>query len=267
MTDVLHGEVVGFRCWRVHGGRLLPLTQNPALRWEPGWNRAWCLRDPAHVAPVHECECGLYAYHEPGPTTLSPMAMSILGMSILGAPVVAGAVLARGELEVHPRGFRASEARVIALLQTSWVDDLPGLAARFGVPIVDDLELATADFSVVPKSMRPQSVASSDHTFTWVHISHSAISATSKTQYDNFAVNLRKLGGTLRQASITMLNAGAGQAWTTHESRYPPQECCAICGDPFDDKRPARERFEHHRRRLVHARGCHRGRGRLGLPR
>lgn len=98
----------------VHLG--LTSLANSAYSWEPGKNRATCLRS-VHGAPAPGCSCGLHACHE-----LSAVAwLTRTGLKLRGL-VVLTAVAGTGIVRIHERGWRAQFARIVA-----FSDELPGL--------------------------------------------------------------------------------------------------------------------------------------------
>lgn len=109
--------VVGFRAWRIVGGRLL--SPYIPCRWEgrvmhavcfdanrrlfaPAVRRGW-LTEP-HESPHPQCQCGVYAYHRPG-------AQAYYGEWELAE----GVVSVWGRIEAHRDGLRAEHARIEAL--------------------------------------------------------------------------------------------------------------------------------------------------------
>src|SRR5688572_5139919 len=68
--------------------------------WLPGVNQAYCIGGP-HRAPAQGCHCGFNAWHDPQPD--------------YEEGYLQGAIAARGHLEVHYDGFRAEQAKIIAL--------------------------------------------------------------------------------------------------------------------------------------------------------
>lgn len=140
MTDVpLYTEcVIGYRQWRLADWVLGPISIGDP--WRPGVNRAACkqygepcdnpkcemckhLRGESHKAPAEECDCGLYALHEP------PVSY--------GDEYVVGAVAAWGDLRVHHDGFRAEYAQIVALVACEpHTTDLSAVASTYGVPVV-----------------------------------------------------------------------------------------------------------------------------------
>jgi hypothetical protein len=160
----LAAPVVAFRSWRLARGRLMspfiPCT------WQGRVMRATCYDanrtltrgvgwlDEPHASPHEACQCGIYAYHTPGPR-------SWFG----DAYWCEGVVSAWGRLVVHPDGFRAEHARVEALavpdgLERVGVEQVHRAAAALAIPVIphDGLEaFARALGGGVPESLRPQS--------------------------------------------------------------------------------------------------------------
>jgi hypothetical protein len=122
--------VVAFRSWRLAG----ELLMSPFIpcRWEGAEMHAECydanrglLRgvgwlDEPHESPDEACQCGIYAYHTPGPRSWFGEAYWCEGV-----------VSAWGRLVVHGDGFRAEHARVEALA-------VPGSVAAYGAAAVHD---------------------------------------------------------------------------------------------------------------------------------
>ena len=110
----LFAPVVAFRKWRITGGRL----RSPYIpcRWDGRVMHAECYDanrvltrgegrlDKPHASPHPDSQCGIYAYHGPGPRTY-------YGESWWCEGVIA----AWGRIEVHADGLRAEHARVEAL--------------------------------------------------------------------------------------------------------------------------------------------------------
>jgi hypothetical protein len=161
----LAAAVVAFRSWRVAGERLM----SPFIpcRWEGRVMHATCfdanrtltrgvgwLEEP-HASPHEACQCGIYAYHTPGPR-------SWFG----DAYWCEGVVSAWGRLVVHPDGFRAEHARVEALAVPEGLERVGAAhagraAAGLEVPLIahDDLEdFATRLGGGVPEALRPAPV-------------------------------------------------------------------------------------------------------------
>jgi hypothetical protein len=158
----LAAPVVAFRSWRLAGGRLM----SPFIpcRWNGRVMRATCFDanrsltrgvgwlDEPHDSPHEACQCGIYAYHTPGPRSWFGEAYWCEGV-----------VSAWGRLVVHDDGFRAEHARVEALA-------VPGGVAAYGaaaveraatwlrVPVIPHGELEAFAAGLgggVPASLRP----------------------------------------------------------------------------------------------------------------
>ena len=108
--------------------------------------------DEPHASPHEACQCGIYAYHTPGPRSWFGEAYWCEGV-----------VSAWGRLVVHVDGFRAEHARVEALAVP---DPLPRIGAahvhraaeRLGIPVVahEELESFAAGLGGgVPAALRP----------------------------------------------------------------------------------------------------------------
>jgi hypothetical protein len=124
-VPVYHHELVGFRCWRVPFGAPSLRAASSNHAWRPGVNEAACTQSD-HAVPDPQCQCGLYAFHQPTPLNAFPREL-------------AGAIAASGDIEVYEDGFRAQYARIIALAR---LPDMPittrdaeVVAARYRVPL------------------------------------------------------------------------------------------------------------------------------------
>jgi hypothetical protein len=156
----LVAPVVAFRSWRLAGDQLV----SPFIpcRWDGRVMHATCYDanrtltrgvgwlDAPHDSPHEGCQCGIYAYHVPGPRSWFGEAYWCEGV-----------VSAWGRLVVHLDGFRAEHARVEALAIPEGLDRLGprqvrAAAESLGVPVVDDLEAYAATLGGgVPASLRP----------------------------------------------------------------------------------------------------------------
>ena len=158
----LAAAVAAFRSWRVAGERLL----SPFIpcRWEGRVMHATCYDanrtltrgvgwlDEPHASPHEACQCGIYAYHTPGPRSWFGEAYWCEGV-----------VSAWGRLVVHPDGFRAEHARVEALavppgLEGSGAAHVERAAHELGVQLIPHGQLE--DFAArlgggVPEALRP----------------------------------------------------------------------------------------------------------------
>lgn len=148
--------VVGFRKFKLADWVLGPL--NYGYPWRPGENTARCLPKqdtlwghgyqqdrPGHEhAPHKDCHCGLNAFFEPH--------------DIKEGGDVTAAVIGWGDMRVHPDGWRAEKARIVALLNNSL--NLDEVARLYNVPIVVDMEalqMKASEFGTpLPKSLRPK---------------------------------------------------------------------------------------------------------------
>ncbi len=159
----LAAAVVAFRSWRLAGERLM----SPFIpcRWQHRVMHAACFDanrrltrgvgwlDGPHESPHEACQCGIYAYHTPGPRSWFGEAYWCEGV-----------VSAWGRLVVHNDGFRAEHARVEALavppgLRAFGARHVDRAAGALSVPVVphDELEDFAAGLGGgVPPSLLPQ---------------------------------------------------------------------------------------------------------------
>lgn len=112
-TPLVAGPLYGLRTWVVVGApgdeRLAgPHSGTP---WPAGaaWMVATCAVDPAHVAPEHDCICGLHALHPD---------LANARQVLSARREIAGVVECDGAIEVHPDGFRAERGRPYAFVRT-----------------------------------------------------------------------------------------------------------------------------------------------------
>jgi hypothetical protein len=161
----LAAPVVAFRSWRLAAGRLM----SPFIpcRWSGRVMHAACYDgnrvltrgagwlDEPHGSPHEACQCGIYAYHTPGPRSWFGEAYWCEGV-----------VSAWGRLVVHRDGFRAEHARVEALAVPDGLDRIGGAqveraAAELAVPVVphDELEDFAAGLGGgVPAALLPSTI-------------------------------------------------------------------------------------------------------------
>ena len=167
MTDAaavpdLVEPVVGFRAWRIVGGRLLspyiPCRWDGRVMHAECWpanrtlthGRGW-LAEP-HTSPHPACQCGVYAYHRPG-------AQTYYGEW----EWVEGVVSVWGRVEAHRDGLRAEHARVEALVRPPASEAgrrarVEAIAARLGCDLIarEDLREAAARYGgPLPSSLLP----------------------------------------------------------------------------------------------------------------
>ena len=155
----LVAPVVAFRSWRLAGDQLV----SPFIpcRWDGRVMHATCYDanrtltrgvgwlDGPHDSPHEACQCGIYAYHAPGPRSWFGEAYWCEGV-----------VSAWGRLVVHADGFRAEHARVeaVAIPDGRGPAQVRAAAGRLGVPVVahEELEEFAAGLGGgVPSALRP----------------------------------------------------------------------------------------------------------------
>lgn len=178
MTKITE-PVVGVRWWVTGRIAMNPLglyscfasnTDQPIL-WEDKTNHAVCCANrytvlPRHACPIspgEHCFCGINAFYN---ATLS------LGLSaayaVSGVP---GIVRGWGRMRLHPEGWRAEHAEIMAMLSlpslrygAPKVDPAP-FAEAYGVPVIQFPSIHAADATLsefgaeVPKDMRPPAPA------------------------------------------------------------------------------------------------------------
>lgn len=131
-VPVVTSPVIGYRSWRIVQDPFnVPNALTPRFRgsvpWRPGTNTARCQKDLSHEAPVSDCMCGLYAYHDAGLT----------GADYVNGNVLVGAVVGWGAMEVYADGWRAEYARIVALANTVHSErTIREVAALYDVPVL-----------------------------------------------------------------------------------------------------------------------------------
>jgi len=111
------GELRGYRQFDLRPDGLYPRVHAKAGPWHGRLQRASCVLNPEHEAPLSSCTCGLYAWYLPGSATVTP------------GP--AGAVVAAsGRCILGDRGFRAASARIEAVALPGHLVWRPWAAAR-----------------------------------------------------------------------------------------------------------------------------------------
>lgn len=152
---------VGFRAWQLRGDYLHSLTQQTA--WTGVDQKAVCLLNKNHQAPVEGCSCGLYAHHE-----LEVLRDYCDYFRADHTFFLVGAVAMRGRLQIHHHGVRAEHMRLLTLSlldkhRPVTVDALAHHAAKkLGVPMVElEMleEIAAAYGSPVDPALRPAAPA------------------------------------------------------------------------------------------------------------
>jgi hypothetical protein len=116
-TDLVPGELRGFRQFRLAADGLYPLVHHASGPWDGELETARCSAGQAHRAPAAGCRCGLYAWYLPGSATVA------LGPA-------SAVVSARGRCILGDRGFRAAQARIEAVSLPALVRLSPRAAAR-----------------------------------------------------------------------------------------------------------------------------------------
>lgn len=124
---------LGFRVWsysRDSGILALCPVAYSNHHWKPGVNRAFCAKGPgggwrSHAAPAKGCTCGLHIYHK------------VETCNYFSGSLLHGVVIGWGKIALHPDGFRAQYARILAL---GCNDDTPmvatEIAQRYRVPLI-----------------------------------------------------------------------------------------------------------------------------------
>jgi hypothetical protein len=154
--------VVGFRDWRVEGGRLA--SRHLPMLWTERTMRAECFPtggyafaselDPhPHEAPGVSCSCGIYAWHRPQGE-----------FSVVDVRGVTGIVTLWGALQTYAEGMRAEYACVEALaVYDRWTPAkktlVGGIAAELGADLVELERLTEASREYgqpIPDEMLPQ---------------------------------------------------------------------------------------------------------------
>jgi hypothetical protein len=124
-TPLVAGPLYGLRTWVVVGapGEERLAGPHSGTPWPGGsaWLQATCARHPDHVAPEHDCVCGLHALHPDAANARQVLA---------ARREIAGVVECDGAIEVHPDGFRAERGRPYALVRTPLKN--PALFERLG---------------------------------------------------------------------------------------------------------------------------------------
>lgn len=122
------GSMYGIRRFEVSEEGWLTGAVLQSYIYEPGTNEALCLdreADPDHVIASAGCTCGFWAYNNP------------LRLGSREAGVVVGIVEGFGHVTYGPHGFRASKARIVAVIPSqSSHEALGGLPWRWPTRIL-----------------------------------------------------------------------------------------------------------------------------------
>ncbi|HLN77492.1 MAG TPA: hypothetical protein VK204_10645 [Nocardioidaceae bacterium] len=111
------GELRGFRQFELRADGLYPLVHSGVGPWDGRLERARCAAGSEHPSPASDCRCGLYAWYLPGSATVA------LGPA-------SAVVAARGRCILADRGFRAAQARIVAVTLPAVVRWNPVAASR-----------------------------------------------------------------------------------------------------------------------------------------
>ena len=134
MSDLVVGELRGYRAWRVSGGFLWALCTED--RWQSATDEADCDLSPVvggdHPAPFMGCGCGLYACYRA--TTVPPTVGQVFGV-----------VAVAGRVILATRGMKAERMTILALVTDDAVLD-EWLGERYGVPFYPSREALLADY-------------------------------------------------------------------------------------------------------------------------
>lgn len=163
--DTFFGSVIGFRAWHLDSntdGLVGPISK---VEWpteepirsvcEPPVTRTGQPITESHEhpiphhddAPYFDCDCGIYAWNSLNGEVWSYAAQPYAAI---------GAIVAWGRIQVHTGGFRAQNARVVALANPHLGSRAPGIgysalinrvALRYHVPVVPAGEL---DYAAEP---------------------------------------------------------------------------------------------------------------------
>lgn len=117
--------IIGYRGWRPNDQRLQLLSSANDYAWIPGENRASCWGNTRHVAPHPGCHCGMNAC-----SSLEEL-RELWGGTM---PPVYGVVLGYDDIQIHPNGWRAYKAEIVALadnpLGQVWAPEYGVLAVK-----------------------------------------------------------------------------------------------------------------------------------------
>lgn len=130
-AQLVTSEVFGVRSWLVDAySRLRPVhTNSNEIIWTPGVNNAVCPYDPCSRV-TDGCTCGFYAWtdYEAAKREVTNGTTDITNPITGGrrkVTSIAGAISALGEVMISTKGFRASQAKVVALV------DPPALVHKY----------------------------------------------------------------------------------------------------------------------------------------
>lgn len=114
------GSMYGIRRFEVNEKGWLTGAVRQTYIYQPGTNEALCLdwgSDPGHVVASTNCTCGFWAYNSP------------LRMGSRENGSIVGIIEGYGRVTYGPHGFRASKARIVAVIPSE-----SSLPAMGGLP-------------------------------------------------------------------------------------------------------------------------------------
>ena len=125
-VPVFKQPIIGFRKWNIDTQNGLLTSCTSHIPWQPGINYASGCQG-SHPSPGPNCHCGFNAWFTPADNSVS------------GYSGVTGAIAAAGDVQLHPTGFRSSEAQVIALcIEGRYRKDLAEkISHRYKIPVFD----------------------------------------------------------------------------------------------------------------------------------
>jgi hypothetical protein len=184
MTDVIEHPVVGFRSWKPSpmGDGSVRSRFWGSYDWKPGVNQAVCyskihigelgqvVERPPHSyvmedVPSGHCNCGLQAHHD-----FHDSEYYFRG----GVDeCVFGIVKGWGHMHIHPDGWRAQYAEIVAIVQSPNMPAARAAAAYYGVPLLtgtdESIEAMITEFGrKVPDQVRPDEQTLAEALGLWV---------------------------------------------------------------------------------------------------
>jgi hypothetical protein len=158
-VPLVPGSIIGVRAWKVdRTDRLWPLGIRAAPPWEPGENQSRCFTQGGATEPCSpdckvcidaialrqnghtfnaRCVCGFYGVFNP------LMIPGSIDFSSNGVRLITGVVEVYGRMVLGPNGFRASKAKVLALIGDMGLDPKWDEVPRFST-----MRRATTEFPI-----------------------------------------------------------------------------------------------------------------------
>jgi hypothetical protein len=149
MTEFAPGAVLGIRDFLLFcpGNHECPYGDlcGPYMHisWKPGVNYARCLKSTKYLHPLADmrldCLCGFYGLIRPG----------LLGTGYSYYPFVSGIIEGFGTVVLGEHGFRAEQARIVAIILPPWItrSRKDKVCSRYpGTEIFSSTELALESF-------------------------------------------------------------------------------------------------------------------------